>query len=234
MTRAGVDTSCTQGLYEVDGGWSLAPEGGVIHAGERVAVVADVHLGYEWRRARGGDCVGVGTLDETTSRLATMLARSRVAVERLIVAGDLVESSRACARTSADVEALSGWLAERGVALVAVRGNHDPVGRRLPERVEVGDWTVAHGDRPIVAARLIQGHLHPAVAAGGTSFPCFLAGASRIVLPSFSRDAAGWNVATRLAPGPRGPRDLACIAAADDAWVVLGRLRLHNSRNALS
>ncbi len=32
-------------------GWLLSPEGAAIHRRERTAVIADVHLGYEWARA---------------------------------------------------------------------------------------------------------------------------------------------------------------------------------------
>ena len=31
-------------------GWQFTPEGAVVHAAERTAVIADVHLGYEWAR----------------------------------------------------------------------------------------------------------------------------------------------------------------------------------------
>ena len=39
------------------GVWLFTPEGAVVHRGERTAVVADVHLGYEWARGAAGDCV---------------------------------------------------------------------------------------------------------------------------------------------------------------------------------
>ena len=51
--------------------WRLAPEGAAIHLGERTAVIADVHLGYEWARGSAGDCVPAYSLDETLSRLTT-------------------------------------------------------------------------------------------------------------------------------------------------------------------
>ena len=215
-------------LYPVAGGWSLAPEGGVIQIEERVAVVADLHLGHEWRRARGGDSLTGHTLEETVARLATMLARAEI--DRLVVAGDLVESHRPCARTEADVARLRNWLGGRGVELVAVRGNHDPRAARSVDQLEVAGWTVAHGDQTVVAICLIQGHLHPSVRAEGMSFPCFLASSKRIVLPAFSRDAAGWNVAPRLVPSCARERGVvpnsACVAACDDGWVELGWIDL--------
>src|SRR3954451_18547391 len=104
--------------------WRLTPEGGAIHPGERLAVVADVHLGYEWARGRGGGCVPAHSLAETLAKLDRLLARGEI--DRLVVAGDLVESPRFCRRTAADLAALGRWLADRGVSLVALAGNHDP------------------------------------------------------------------------------------------------------------
>src|SRR5262245_62625557 len=68
--------------------WELTPEGAAIHRGERTAVIADVHLGYEWARGAAGDCVPAHSLVETLGRLERVLGRAAIA--RLIVAGDLV------------------------------------------------------------------------------------------------------------------------------------------------
>lgn len=180
-------------------GWWLTPEAAAWHRDERVAVVADVHLGYEWARAAGGDCVPAHSLAETTDRLARLLARGPV--DRLVVAGDLVESSTPCPRTSADVRRLRDWLARRGVELVALRGNHDPRHVALPETIEVSGWTIAHGHRPVEAERTITGHLHPILRADAIGAPCFLVRPSAIVLPAFSPNAAGLNVLTAAQPG---------------------------------
>src|SRR3954465_11499589 len=88
--------------------WRLTPEGAVIHPGERMAVVADVHLGYEWARGHGGDCLPAHSLAEAVAKLARLLTRA--AIDRLVVAGDLVESPRPCLRTVADVATLTRWL----------------------------------------------------------------------------------------------------------------------------
>src|SRR4051812_1629615 len=45
--------------------WQLTPEGAAIHPGEKTAVIADVHLGYEWARGLAGDCVPAHSLAET-------------------------------------------------------------------------------------------------------------------------------------------------------------------------
>src|SRR5437764_1164377 len=110
------------GPSEGPGGWLLGPEGAAVHPDARTAVVADVHLGYEWARGDGGDCLPAHSLDETVAKLDRVLTVA--AVDRLIVAGDLVESRRPCRRSSRDVARLAGWLAGRGVSLVALAGNH--------------------------------------------------------------------------------------------------------------
>src|SRR3954462_3110141 len=108
-------------MIEGPDGWRLAPEGAAVLPSERLAVIADVHLGYEWARGAGGDCLPAHSLDETREKLSRLL--ERVEVGRLIVAGDLVESPRPCPRTARDLDTLSRWLAGRGVTMIALAGN---------------------------------------------------------------------------------------------------------------
>ncbi len=192
-------------------------------AGAKVAVVADVHLGYEWARGRGGDCIPAHSLAETIVKLTSLLGRS--ALERLIVAGDLVESSRFCRRTNQDVSDLTRWLSERGVSLEVLAGNHDPP-RDPPTQAScvVNDWTIAHGHEPIDALRTIRGHHHPALRAVGVSAPCFLVSESAIVLPAFSPNAAGVGLAT--VARALGINGLKCVAVAGNDWLDFGPLEL--------
>ncbi|RUL88773.1 metallophosphoesterase [Tautonia sociabilis] len=201
------------GLLAGPPGWRLAPEGAAVFESERVAVVADVHLGYEWARGSGGDMVPEHSLRETLARLDRLL--SRVSVDRLVVAGDLVESPSPCPRTFRDVALLASWLAGRGVSLVRLAGNHD--GRRQPplaESLEVGGWTVAHGHRPIPGPRVVFGHHHPSLRAGGISAPCFLFDDRTLALPAFSPNAAGLDVGTAPLPPAFLGKPLRCVAGA--------------------
>jgi putative SbcD/Mre11-related phosphoesterase len=207
-------------LHAGPDGWRLAPEGAAVHPDAQVAVIADVHLGYEWARGRGGDALPAHSLAETVARLEPLLARR--AITRLIVAGDLVESPRPCARTADDVHRLTGWLSARRVALIVLAGNHDPAQTPpLPDRTAVAGWTIAHGHRPIRASRTIIGHHHPALRARGAAAPCFLVGPESIVLPAFSPNAAGWNVATAC-PRNWSGRALRCVACAGGEWLDFG------------
>jgi metallophosphoesterase superfamily enzyme len=217
-TRAGANTGAT-------GPWRLSAEGALIHLRERLAVVADVHLGYEWARGRGGDCLPAHSLAETLTKLARLL--DQASITRLVVAGDLVESPRPCRRTAADLVRLTHWLADRGVTLIALAGNHDPPRRPpLPDTFAVAGWTIGHGHRPIAAVRTISGHDHPVLRAGGVSTPCFLVGPRSIVLPAFSLNAAGCNVAAGSSTVPPAWRDAAhalrCIVPCGADWLDFG------------
>lgn len=205
------------------GPWRLAPEGGAIHAVARVAVVADVHLGYEWARGVAGDSIPAHSLSETRIKLSRLLARA--AIDRLVVAGDLVESPRPCKQTVADLAALASWLARRGVKLISLAGNHDP--RRvppLPDTLEVDGWTIAHGHLAISAPRMILGHEHPVLRTPGVNVPCFLVSRRRIVLPAFTPNAAGRNVASSPGTLPAAWRDrsIRCMVPSEPQWLDFG------------
>jgi metallophosphoesterase superfamily enzyme len=224
------------------GGWQLCPERGAIHPGERTAVVADVHLGYEWARGEAGDSVLAHSYDETRDRLTRLLSRADSPITRLVVAGDLVESPRRCRRTAADVDRLRRWLGDRGVELIALQGNHDPpprpvsgAGRSSADgprpaltglaTIEVGGWTIGHGHRPIPGERTISGHLHPILRWGRIAAPSFLVGPDRIILPAFSANAAGWDVSTSPASSDFDLASLRCLVTMDSGLLDFGLIR---------
>ncbi len=211
-------------------GWRLAPEGAAIHLAERTAVVADVHLGYEWARAAGGDQVPPHSLGETLAKLSGLLDRSPIV--RLVVAGDLTESSGPCPRTDRDLRELVGWLAGRGVSLELAMGNHDrPRRPAWPSTVEVGGWTVGHGHRPIAGARIVFGHHHPSLKTEGIAAPCFLVGSRAMVLPAFSPNAAGVDFRALTMTGVDWGTTPRCVAGVGEELLDFGpvdalRLRL--------
>jgi putative SbcD/Mre11-related phosphoesterase len=224
-------------------GWLLTPEGAAVRPEESTAVIADVHLGYEWARGSAGDCVPAHSLAETIERLGRLLGRAEI--RRLVVAGDLVESHRPCPRTAADIFRLNDWLSARGVELVVVPGNHD---RSLPwmcglrpesaalgpvvttSELAVADWTVCHGHRPARGGRVAMGHHHPALGVGRFLAPCFLAGPRLLVLPAFSPNAAGRDVASARVPTEWKVHDLRCVAGVGSELLDFGPLRTLGDR----
>ena len=192
-------------------GWSLTPEGAALHVEHRVAVIADVHLGYEWARGAGGDCLPPHSLRETLGKLTPLL--NRQPIDRLIVAGDLVESPRRCRHTEAALVTLYSWLNDRRVELVPILGNHDPQGRtRSPLSIKVGGWTIHHGHRMVAGDRTISGHHHPVLRSGHLTAPCFVVGHDRIILPAFTPNAAGLPVGSAAMPRDWLRSDLRCVA----------------------
>jgi putative SbcD/Mre11-related phosphoesterase len=212
-------------MYQFES-WQLTPEGAVIHSGQRTAVIADVHLGYEWARGAAGDCVPAHTLSETLAGLSRVLARAEI--DCLVVAGDLIESPRPCRQAAADLRRLQDWLEARGVVLLLLEGNHERHhgrGRPLPSTCSVAGWTIEHGHLPLTGERTISGHVHPVVRFEGITARCFLVGADRIVLPAFSSNAAGCDVATACVPAQwLSGSPLRCVVSTGEDLLDFGLL----------
>ena len=207
------------GTVQGPGHWLLTAEGAAVHTLEKTAVVADMHLGYEWARGTSGDCVPAHSLDEALSKLDTLLLR--INIKRLIVAGDLVESPRFCRGTARDLARLAEWLGARGIAFLCLAGNHDAPRRpALLATFEVDGWTVAHGHRPVAGSKTITGHLHPVLRASAIRAPCFLVGPTTIILPAFSANAAGVGLAAL--PKEIGAGRLHCVASAGEELLDFG------------
>lgn len=198
--------------------WQPFPEGALVHPRERAAVIADVHLGYDWARAAAGDLVPAHALRETLARLDALFARAPL--DRLVIAGDLFERSRPCLDAERDFRALRAWVEGQGAELVVLRGNHDPP--RWPDSIEIDGWTIAHGHRPLDRPRLVLGHDHPAIRVESTIAPCFLIARDRIVLPAFSPNAAGRDVGSGWLPAVLRRRSPRCVAVLDGELFDLG------------
>jgi len=198
------------------------PERAAWHPRERVAVIADLHLGYEWTRGRLGDLLPEHSLAESYQALDALLARGRI--ERLVVGGDLTESFVPCRLTERDVRRLVDWLRVRGIELIRVAGNHDRVAPEpLQRSVTVAGWTIAHGHEWLNERPLISGHHHPILRWGSITAPCFVVQADSILLPAFSGNAAGLDVATARLPAVMD-RKARCVAIAGEELLDFGPL----------
>jgi putative SbcD/Mre11-related phosphoesterase len=177
--------------------WLLTSERAAIYLPTATAVIADLHLGYDQARRRGGEAVPAFSLEDTVTALRRLLLHHDV--RSLVIAGDLCEDA-------AGFELVPGLLEEltsAGVELAGVvPGNHDRgLGRNghglplCPDGVQLGGWQVMHGDSKLPRGRVVHGHFHPCLRwRGGLNAACYLHRATRIVLPAFSADAAGVNV----------------------------------------
>lgn len=196
--------------------WSLAPDvvadarRAVWLEAERTLLVADVHLGHVWVERQRGTLLPI-VPDDTIERLDALRLDYRPA--RWVFLGDTVHAIARMGVLEEELRCLIRWL--NGEASTFVLGNHDA---RLPEMLgwlgypgecvrlaTAGPHVLVHGDampwdvavgRLGDGGRVFYGHEHPAVVLGdgvatSARVPCFLVGADRVILPAFSKWAAG-------------------------------------------
>jgi len=185
---------------------------------ERVLAVADLHLGYAWAHRLSGQLMPIPPTNDTLARL-TELQRDYEPRE-IVVLGDIVHRAMALPVLAEEVRELFEALSARS-QLTFIAGNHDrnlqvilkewmlPI--ELAPFRRVGNFLLVHGDGTdrrdacsTAAAGMaapqciVMGHEHPAISIGdgvtsSQKCPCFLVSEEVIVLPAFSRWAAGTN-----------------------------------------
>jgi putative SbcD/Mre11-related phosphoesterase len=198
-------------------------------------VVADLHLGYAWAHRYAGQLIPLTAPDDTIDRLVGLVADYRAA--EVVLLGDIVHRAVPVPALREQLGSLASRLSN--VTLRWIAGNHDrrlaslldECGLRgviLERELPLGPHLLTHGDDAtsldrLGAGRLIMGHEHPAIhlSDGVTTrlkCPCFLASERVLVLPAFSRWAAGSNV--------RGRRFLSAITRGSQfthAFAIMGR-----------
>ncbi len=171
--------------------WLLLPQRIALHEASATAVIADVHLGYAQARRRLGDAI---PLPRVRDELAPLAEAARAHdIRQLLVAGDLFERGYDAKICGELIDLLAEW---RIALLGVVPGNHDRGIESasltiLADPYELAGWSITHGDRATTAERVIQGHEHPATRRGRRKIACFLTRGTHLILPAFSRDAAG-------------------------------------------
>lgn len=175
--------------------WLLTPHRMAVHEPTSTAVIADLHLGYLEARRQGGDSVPLIDLATLLAPLEQGLAAT--GARNLVIAGDLFEKVF-LPRTWNE---MSAWLVARGVHLLGVvPGNHDrqwdedAAPSLFPNGFPLADWLIAHGHQEHAAEKVILGHWHPAMHYRDQLSPCYLVKGGQLILPAFSREAAGVNV----------------------------------------
>lgn len=178
---------------------------------ERVLAVADLHLGYAWAHRLSGQLMPITPANDTLGRLQEL--QRDYEPREIVVLGDIVHRAMALAVLEAEMRELFNALSPRS-QLVFLAGNHDrdlqnvldqwllPIS--LAASREVGTHLLVHGDAAVSSAgarglRILMGHEHPAISISdgvttSEKCPCFLVSESVIVLPAFSRWAAGTNI----------------------------------------
>ena len=188
-------------------------------SGERVLAVADLHLGYAWAHRLSGQLMPITPANDTLARLQEL--QRDYEPRAIIVLGDIVHRAMALKVLEEEIRELFQTLSPSS-QLVFLAGNHDRNLQNVldqwslsiqlaPSRL-VGGHLLVHGDEALSSLeanetpptgtrdrRIVMGHEHPAISIGdgvttSEKCPCFLVSESVIVLPAFSRWAAGTNI----------------------------------------
>jgi len=201
---------------------------------EQVLAIADLHLGYAWAHRLSGQLMPITPANDTVERLRELQRDD--APREIVVLGDIVHRAMALPILEEEMRDLFDRLSPQS-QLTFIAGNHDrdlqqvlaqwliPI--ELVPSKRVGSHLLVHGDARApagaAASRIIMGHEHPAISIGdgvttSQKCPCFLVSDSAVILPAFSRWAAGTNVRTYglASPLAREARFTRAIAICGD------------------
>ncbi len=168
------------------------PSGALYWPAQRLLCVSDLHLGKSERLARrGGALLPPYETRETLSKLDADIDRTQPA--HVVCLGDSFDDL-AAAEGLEDTARL--WLARlmAGREWTWIEGNHDagPVdlGGTHLARLTLGSLTFRHIADPAESDE-ISGHYHPKTRIKGSSRPCFLLDAHRLILPAYGTYTGG-------------------------------------------
>jgi metallophosphoesterase superfamily enzyme len=186
--------SCRQPIAP---GWWLDSRLAAYWETEAALVVTDLHLGYALRRQAAGHPWPDPDPDEPLRRLEALA--SDWSPRQWIFLGDVVDGPEGWPRFLA-------WVQTQPRPVRMICGNHDrvmPDSLERATRLEHAGHCLHHGDRsdPVAEGIIeVTGHHHPAWSFRSgpgqpLKVPAAITSARRIILPGFSRWAAGvaWN-----------------------------------------
>lgn len=191
------------------------PSGALFWPDAGLLCVSDLHLGKSERLARrGGALLPPYETQATLTRLDADLDATRAT--RVICLGDSFDDLDA-ADTLPD--AIRLWLARlmAGRDWTWIEGNHDAgpvdIGGSHRAALTLGPLTFRHIAIPGETAE-ISGHYHPKARLGGTSRPCFLLDATRLILPAYGAYTGGLNCTDPALSALMGPRAIAILTGS--------------------
>ncbi|MDB5569178.1 MAG: phosphoesterase [Hyphomicrobiales bacterium] len=174
--------------------------GALFHEGQRLLVVADLHL--EKGSAYAARRVLLPPYDSAATLARLAAAVLRWAPRAVLALGDSFHDVRAGERMApADRDTLAAL--QNGRDWIWVSGNHDPAlphfaGGQVCETYALGPLTLRH--EPSLEGRdgEIAGHLHPVARvvsqSGSLRRRCFVSDGARCVMPAFGAYAGGLNI----------------------------------------
>ncbi len=185
----------------------LLPEGAAFLTSCSMLIVADVHLGKSATFRAQGLPIPEGDTARDFQRLIDLALK--YGATRLVIAGDLFHAPSGITPELED--ALERFLAEIGIHVTLVMGNHDIKLRALPEQLhpvpylDVGEnLRIIHDPAHTSGDRLhLSGHWHPVVKIPdgkrtSLRLPCFLLRENTLIIPAFGSFTGGAIMKTRV------------------------------------
>jgi uncharacterized protein len=170
----------------------------------KMLIVADIHFGKAASFRALGVPVPRGTTSQNLAALDELM--TDLEVTRMVFLGDFLHAR--AAHAAATLQAMLAWRARhRALALTLVRGNHDlhagdPAASLGIELVDepygVAPFAFCHRPDLATSGYALAGHVHPAFRLAthtdSVRLPCFVVGATRMILPSFGAFTGGFRV----------------------------------------
>lgn len=186
----------------------LLPQKAAYWPRQRMLIIADIHFGKAAAFRSWGIPVPRGTTSENLHALDELIELT--GANHILFLGDFLHARAAhAAGTQAAMLAWRGKNCE--LVLTLVRGNHDKHAGDPAEQLgiiladepyTVGPLSFCHHPDIAAPGYVLAGHVHPvyvlATRSDSLRLPCFIAGPSRMILPSFGSFTGGYA----LKPGP--------------------------------
>lgn len=189
----------------------LLPQKAAFWPRERMLIIADIHFGKAAAFRSFGIPVPKGTTTENLQALDALIELT--GASHVLFLGDFLHARAAHAASTQ--AAMLAWRRRRcDLVLTLVRGNHDkhagdPAGELgidlVDEPYTVGPYSFCHHPDIAAPGYVLAGHVHPvyvlATRSDALRLPCFIAGPTRMILPSFGAFTGGH--ALKPEPGER-------------------------------
>jgi DNA ligase-associated metallophosphoesterase len=198
-----------------------SPEGALSWPARQALLVADLHLEKASWFARLGQFLPPYDSHATLTALARQV--DRTGARRLYCLGDSFHDAFGCERLPANARALLTGLTRR-LDWVWIVGNHDPgfadhCGGRLEEELEIGRIVLRHEAVRGEPRPEISGHFHPKLrvhlSGRRVSRRCFVASATKLILPAFGSLTGGLDANHPQILGNVGPGAAALVPVSD-------------------
>ena len=182
----------------------LLPEKALYWPARKMLVIADIHFGKAASFRAQGVPVPRGTTTQNLEALDALMAEHDTV--EIVFLGDFLHAR--AAHAPATLAAMLAWRQRNSkLRLTLVRGNHDlragdPAAALAIDMADephtVGAFSFCHHPDIAAPGYVLAGHVHPVYILSSRldslRLPCFLAGPTRMILPSFGAFTGGHPV----------------------------------------